>query len=365
MNICSELNLQQREALDDAPGPFSQDHGDSSGPSEDYQPDYAAAQPPVGEEGFGVSHEGGEFDLYNSIDTLLSKGPTKRVDTRDRRDRLMKATVAWQEQYGELADAFLEYQHEPLSPLDTLEEPINEDTFAMEVIDVFSKRTSSRINACLIRQGCIRASPMLPTVAITIRTLELYRETHRVSPRLSIHAEAKKLCRLHNVAYHRYLADQLRTAYDVYLEIQRIVDRRIKHVLGHDTLHWRMQNSCPACQYKVVNEPPLRFSFLCAMDGNNSLKLVDSMLRWGSERYDPRDARSDIWMTEEFVDQYKNEVRSSRQAPSDTPTADETPNPNDPDSEWSDIPEGDDSAEPTDVCISRWRNASPEAQKKI
>jgi len=49
-------------------------------------------------------------------------------------------------------------------------------------------------------RGCIGSSPLQPTVAITIRTLEVYRQTHRVCPRLSIHAEAKKLCHLHNVS---------------------------------------------------------------------------------------------------------------------------------------------------------------------
>lgn len=49
-------------------------------------------------------------------------------------------------------------------------------------------------------RGCIGSSPLQPTVAITIRTLEVYRQTHRVCPRLSIHAEAKKLCHLHNMS---------------------------------------------------------------------------------------------------------------------------------------------------------------------
>ena len=40
----------------------------------------------------------------------------------------------------------------------------------------------------------------MPTVAFSLRTLEVYRQTHRVCPRLSIQAEVRKLCHLHNVS---------------------------------------------------------------------------------------------------------------------------------------------------------------------
>ncbi|KAH7903213.1 hypothetical protein BJ138DRAFT_1020992, partial [Hygrophoropsis aurantiaca] len=237
------------------------------------------------------------------------------------------------------------------------------------------RRTSPYINACLLRQGCIGASPITPNVAITLRSLRLYRETHRVCPRFSIHAEAKKICRMHNVPYHCYLADQLRTAYDIYLALLRRIDTRISTALGRNSPDWRMLNSCPACQYHIVDEPPLRFSFLCAMDGNNSLKLVDPVLRGGKERHDPRDGRSPIWLKEDFVDAYKDEVRNSRTSPRTTQPATSPTNvqilasasgDTDLDSEWTDLADNDnDDGEPTDVCIDRWRNASPEARKKM
>ncbi|KAG1772894.1 hypothetical protein EV702DRAFT_1181235 [Suillus placidus] len=163
-----------------------------------------------------------------------------------------------------------------------------------------------------MRYGCIGCSAIRPSIAITIRTLAVYRQTHRMCPWLSIHAEAKKLCHLHNVYYHRYLATQYRIAYDVYLEVLRRIDMKIDTHLWHDTPHWRMLNSCPACQYTLEDEPALKFSVLCACDGNNSAKLVD-------------------------------------------------PDPDDP---WVDEPDSTD-AEPSNVCVDRWRNAAPESHKKM
>ncbi|KAH7904048.1 hypothetical protein BJ138DRAFT_1019678, partial [Hygrophoropsis aurantiaca] len=230
-------------------------------------------------------------------------------------------------------------------------------------------------NASLLRRGCIGSSPIKPTIAITIRTLAVYRQTHRVCPRLSIHAEAKKLCHLHNVRYHRYLADQLRVAYDVYLELYRRIDKRVNAYLKRDTPNWRMLNSCPACQYKVQDEPELKFLILCAMDGNSSAKLVDPVVRGGTERADPRNGTSSIWLSEEYVNKFKDEVRDARtrqaassrskRPSSHLPPVSHTVAERDPDDPWIPEPDTEDASEPTDVCVDRWRNAAPESRKKM
>ncbi|KAG1887333.1 hypothetical protein F4604DRAFT_1877759 [Suillus subluteus] len=211
-------------------------------------------------------------------------------------------------------------------------------------------------------RGCIGSSPLQPTVAITIRTLEAYRQTHRVCPRLSIHAEAKKLCHLHGVCYGRYLAEQFRVAYDVYLELLRRVSLCVSQALGHTGPNWRACNSCPCCHYKVQDEPKLRFPFEIALDGNNSVKFVDPALRGGRERQDPRNGQSDIWIDEEYVDRFKDEVKNARRShrPNTSAPADIV----DPDDPWIYCENEDqDSNEPVNVCVDRWRNAAPEARK--
>ncbi|KAG1798652.1 uncharacterized protein HD556DRAFT_1430888 [Suillus plorans] len=219
-----------------------------------------------------------------------------------------------------------------------------------------------------MHHGCIGASPIKPTIAITLRTLEAYRQTHRVCPRLSIHAEVKKLCHMHRVRYHRHLAEQFRVAYDVYMEIQRCVDARVDSALGRDTPNWHMLNACPACHYVVDEEPPLQFAFLVSMDGNNSAKLVDLILRRGNERPEPRDHRSAVWLTEEYVDHFQHEILNTQQrsrraqgTSSFHEAAVET------DDAWVDEIESSDnsSAEPVSICIDRWRNAAPETRKRM
>ncbi|KIK33659.1 hypothetical protein CY34DRAFT_110569 [Suillus luteus UH-Slu-Lm8-n1] len=117
-----------------------------------------------------------------------------------------------------------------------------------------------------------------------------------------------------------------------------------------------------ACQYKLVNEPTLDFSILCACDRNNSAKLVDPAVCSGEERLDPRSGLSSIWLTESYVDQFKDEVRSARARQARQPARQQ---PSDPDNLWIDEPDSNDSAESPTICVDRWRNAAPESRKKM
>ncbi|KAG1723104.1 hypothetical protein EDB19DRAFT_1916279 [Suillus lakei] len=144
------------------------------------------------------------------------------------------------------------------------------------------------------------------------------------------------------------------------IEVVDIFDHRLDKVLGHDSDNWRMLNSCPACQYKLTDEPPLEFSILCACDGNNSAKLVDPAICGGQEHLDTQIGTSLIWLNESYIDVFKDEVHSARacQARDQCPAQD-------PDDPWVDEPDSVDSAEPRTVCVDCWRNATPESQKKM
>jgi hypothetical protein len=64
--------------------------------------------------------------------------------------------------------------------------------------------------------------------------------------------------------------------------------------------------------YKLTDEPDLTLSFLCSMDGNNSLKLVDSSVRFGNSRQDERKHRiQDLFLSPEEVDRFKDEVAAN------------------------------------------------------
>lgn len=73
-----------------------------------------------------------------------------------------------------------------------------------------------------------------------------------------------------------------------------------------------MKNVCAPCLYKTEDEPKLKFEFLSSMDGNNSLKLIDSTYRAGSVRTDSRKLESPHWISPEDVDLFKDEVGKVR-----------------------------------------------------
>ncbi|KAJ7924811.1 hypothetical protein B0H13DRAFT_1506367, partial [Mycena leptocephala] len=60
---------------------------------------------------------------------------------------------------------------------------------------------------------------------------------------------------------------------------------------------WRAKNICLPCSYKLNNEARLKFFWLGCMDGNNSLKLIDSTFRAGLPRFDNRKSDSFRWLT--------------------------------------------------------------------
>jgi hypothetical protein len=113
------------------------------------------------------------------------------------------------------------------------------------------------------------------------------------------------------VPYRSYLCQQFSDAFDIYLEILHRVDLRVSEALGRNGPDWRLRNTCSACFYKLEGEPSLQFSFLCEMDGNNSLKRVDISTRGQAERPDSRSFRMDYWLTPVEVDAFKDEVKAS------------------------------------------------------
>ena len=62
--------------------------------------------------------------------------------------------------------------------------------------------------------------------------------------------------------------------FDLYLSILGAVNNHVQKALGRDAGDWRLQHACPACMYKLKEEPGLLFDILWAMDRNNSLKWM-------------------------------------------------------------------------------------------
>jgi hypothetical protein len=86
--------------------------------------------------------------------------------------------------------------------------------------------------------------------------------------------------------FDNYFEDQFSIAYDLYLEVLHRVSLRVKAELGQTSENWQLLNACPACMYEVEDEPPLPFSFMCEMDGNNSPKHTSSLIHGVADRPD-------------------------------------------------------------------------------
>ncbi|KAJ7500264.1 hypothetical protein B0H11DRAFT_1714916, partial [Mycena galericulata] len=209
----------------------------------------------------------------------------------------------------------------------------------------------------LIRHGYIGSSPEQPGLVFPLRLFEIYRQLHRVCPRFSLHALGKTLTHLHGGPRKRSLQNQLTIAYDAYLQILRGVDLRTQRALGREG-RWYMDNVCPPCLYKIINEPKLKFSWLSCMDGNNSLKLVWDAFRAGNPRADDRISFHDRWITPTEVDIFKDEVTNSQKV--SPPYL-----PDHPLSHNVQKPRGSELAKCINTCVDRWRNAGPEQRKKM
>ncbi|OBZ66016.1 hypothetical protein A0H81_14010 [Grifola frondosa] len=325
---------------------------------------------PPGEEGMFLSNAGGEVEFCQEIFQLQDPiAQRKRKDYRTRWDRTALRNQEWRDQMADLVNAYLDWKA-------GLGGDVAGDSWEMFVVDFFGTSVRSfscaspsvSTNVALAAAGYLGSAPRSPTVALSFQVLEAYRQLHRVCPRLSVQGIVRVLCFLHLVPYTCTLVDQFSIAFDVYLEILHGVDVRVDAALHRDTPNYKMLNACPPCHYALQNEHPLKYQFLATMDGNQSLKLVDDMFRSGTPRQDDRVGRSDVWLLPERVDRFKDEVKDAkaRKQSATVPAVSTSGSVEVVDyDEELDLEQSDDVDEPLSTCVMRWRNAGPEARKKM
>ncbi|KAF8344863.1 hypothetical protein F5887DRAFT_1061987 [Amanita rubescens] len=231
-----------------------------------------------------------------------------------------------------------------------------------EVFENLAREIASSTGQCnetLLRNGCLGCSPLMPTVAFTVRTLSAYREMHRSIPRNSIEAFTKVIGNLHNVPFQPYLQKQFTDAFDIYLEICRRVDKKLDEKVGYLTPTTRLARRCPLCFYKLQDEPNLDFSVLVTMDGNNSLKRIGPTVRKREELFDSRTIDSDRWLTAEEVDHFKNEVAQRPEIPVNNPADFRQ------DGASTNFPNATTDDGDSSKCADRWKNAGPDQRKRM
>ncbi|KAL6307294.1 hypothetical protein BKA93DRAFT_815978 [Sparassis latifolia] len=305
-------------------------------------------------------------------------------DARTWRLRLERAQANWAPLISSLTDLYLSWCHLPPQPCDS---PLHHDpeacsqddegySFTIEVIDIYSLVTSvhvprtreSRSQAeAIAAQGYLPTTPISPTLAISYKTLELFRRLRLRKPSFSAEAFTKVICDYYAIPYRRRYRSALSDAFDIYLSIHRVIDKRVQAELGRGTPDWHVLNACPACCYELEDEPDLKIRRMYCFDGNNSLKRLAKV----SER-NVGDTRcfedSDYFLSQDFVNQFADEVKSSRSQVAQEVEPQILPRGQD--EEQLDDTEGD----PTDAissdpvtrrCTQNWKSAAVEDKKKM
>ena len=131
-----------------------------------------------------------------------------------------------------------------------------------------AESTSAAVD--LMKHGFLAKSPSRPTVAISLKTLQLLYRLRQRKASFSIEAFAKVLCDYYQVRplyiryfgiytdytylqipFRRHLREIVADTFEVFLRILRRVEARVNAVLGWDSNEWRVKNECRACCYKV------------------------------------------------------------------------------------------------------------------
>ncbi|KAJ3751717.1 hypothetical protein EV360DRAFT_56461 [Lentinula raphanica] len=301
--------------------------------------------------------------------TWRSWNSTRRYqDRRSWKQRIQRMNEAWLPLIDHLTDAYISWKYK---------EEVTDDAdsnfgFTIKVVNLYTLQNEEHINrgkdtnaaVALVQAGYLGTAPEQPSLAISLQTLELFQTLRLFKPSLSIEAFAKTICHVYSVPYRRSHRADLSNAFDIYLTIQRNLQKRVAEELGHTSPDYRVLNSCPACCYELEDEPPLEFSRMWVADGNNSLKRMAGV--GGRANVDVKTfTDSDYYLTSDFVNLYANEIRSR---PSGQMNEEEG---QDDSEQWED--EGS-SGDPTDgardsstvkQCTENWKAAASDSQKRM
>ncbi|KAF8337774.1 hypothetical protein F5887DRAFT_1063021 [Amanita rubescens] len=156
-------------------------------------------------------------------------------------------------------------------------------------------------------------APFRPTYAVSTRLLQLYYNLRCRCPHLGVQPFVKGLLDMHSLAYRPYHNTVFSICFDLYLDILEKNRSAVLKTLDRDRPLWRIQNTCPACSYKLHDEKDMKFKMLITMDGNNSLKRVrrdvgelsaSDARKCRSALPDSRSAPGDYYISREEVDKW-------------------------------------------------------------
>ncbi|KAG6809418.1 hypothetical protein H0H92_000329 [Tricholoma furcatifolium] len=317
--------------------------------------------------------------VYDLRDIVTSRWKSRWfTDHRTWRLRRERFDKNWEVVMPDIVTAYLAWRKSQVStmPAPSLQNPVPHDPaydFTLDAIDIYTLPTTLSItrsantsaSAALVDAGYLGNTPLSPSLAISLKTLELLRVIRLHRPSFSIEAFARVICYFYLVPYRRKYRTALSDTFDVYLDLRRRVDAQVATFLGRDGADYRVLHACPPCSYKIQGEPELRYERMIVLDGNNSLKRIKAI---GNRQIsDKRTFESDYFLPAEFVDQYANEVKARPAAPANKSSEAEDDEPDTPVLEGEGDPTdgaGDIDSGPSG-CTDNWKAAAKEENKKM
>jgi hypothetical protein len=155
-----------------------------------------------------------------------------------------------------------------------------------------------------MRAGFIPTAPLSPSIAFTFDVLDLYYTLNKHHRRIGLQPFMRALREFHGLSKPSVSVFSLSKAYDCFLAIRRFVSNKINWALGRTEGQARLLRACPACFYKLAREPSIKYSFLCAVDGNMSLKRFKNSGTVSNERLE-----SSYFIPRDEVEKFANVVQ--------------------------------------------------------
>ncbi|OSD06825.1 hypothetical protein PYCCODRAFT_1442362 [Trametes coccinea BRFM310] len=303
-----------------------------------------------------ITDEGQDDDVVQMRDVLsLHPRIYRPKDERTWAHRMQNLDDNWRPLIPRLVSAYLRWQDagdvspsEP--PLDSSAGPTS---FDIDIIDFYTLRHSATVPMlaqcetraeALVLSGYLGTSPLLPSLAISLKTLELFRRLRLFKASFSVEAFTKLLCYYYKMPYRRTYRASLSNAFDIFLLITREVEKGVSRCLGRDIPDWRVLHACPPCGYT-------RLAPLGGRQAGDRRVMEDS----------------DYFLPTSFVDTFAKEVRSRPSAAlADDDDEDIDIRAYDPTAEGNAGEEGD----PTDgtavvsSCTKNWKAAAAEEKKR-
>jgi hypothetical protein len=210
----------------------------------------------------------------------LNRWKSRRIlkDSRTWKARRTRLAGNWAPLIDEITATYLGWKYPSADDSNPSSHHASEYSFDIDVIDIYTLHTS--LHVCrpadskspaidLVRHGYLPAVPNSPTLAVSLKTLELFRRIRLRKASFSVEAFAKVICDLYSVSaplkpryqivltllckvpFRRWYRAVLADAFDLYLSILRTIDTQVSEALGRNAPDWRALNSCPPCGYEV------------------------------------------------------------------------------------------------------------------